>query len=350
MYYKIKFAVCLVLCITIANNAFGYIIHGQIKGYSPKWKNRIFLASIKSINYFEMAAPDMEINEATIDNEGNFELRGSNLPEEISFYRIYLTTRADYGMQLLAGNDHNFIHLLLNNKSDITLTANLRSQPFYFAKIQGSPHILNFSDYYKQIYYLANANYNNPNDETTLNDKKKFELTEKSVLKNNDPYYSIFALSELDWKKDYNLHTAFFKNAVDKLNDQLPDNNYVTELNDRLNLMMFETSPLRKYLTPTNFIVLGCLCFLSIGLFVYQSVRLHRQKKTGVITEQPSLAERLSQKELEIATLMAKGKTNKEISNLMFIETSTVKTHVSNIYQKLNISGRKELAAKLNLS
>jgi len=350
MYYKIKFAVCLVLSIAVANNSLGYIVHGQLKGYSPKWKNRIFLASIKSINAFEMAAADMKVNEAVIDNEGNFELKGNNLPEEISFYRIYLTNRPDYGMQLLAGSDHNFIHLLLNNKSDITLTADLTSQPFYLAQIKGSPHTLDFAGYYKQIYYLANTNYYNPSDQRALSDKKIFELTEKSISKNNDPYYSIFALTELNWEKEYNLHPAFFKSTIERLAKQLPNDNYVAELNNRLNLMAFETSPFREYLTTKTFAILVCVCFLSIGLFIYQSVRLHKRKEPAAVKEQPSLAERLSQKELEIATLMVKGKTNKEISGLMFIEVSTVKTHVSNIYQKLNISGRKELATKLNLS
>jgi len=58
--------------------------------------------------------------------------------------------------------------------------------------------------------------------------------------------------------------------------------------------------------------------------------------------------DRLTQKELEIAKLVIQGKSNKEIATLLFIEVSTVKTHVSSVYQKLNISGRKELARALN--
>ncbi len=47
----------------------------------------------------------------------------------------------------------------------------------------------------------------------------------------------------------------------------------------------------------------------------------------------------LSIKEKEILELLATGKSNKEIAKKMFIGITTVKTHLQNIYQKLNLSG-----------
>lgn len=37
------------------------------------------------------------------------------------------------------------------------------------------------------------------------------------------------------------------------------------------------------------------------------------------------------------------GKSNNEIAEQHFISLSTVKTHINNIYKKLNISSREEL-------
>ena len=52
----------------------------------------------------------------------------------------------------------------------------------------------------------------------------------------------------------------------------------------------------------------------------------------------------LSQREKEVVGLVASGCRNKEIANKLFISEQTVKTHLSNIFQKLEINDRLELA------
>jgi DNA-binding NarL/FixJ family response regulator len=52
--------------------------------------------------------------------------------------------------------------------------------------------------------------------------------------------------------------------------------------------------------------------------------------------------EELSERELEVLRLMAKGAANKEISAKLNIAQSTVKTHITNIFQKLGVNDRTE--------
>ncbi len=52
--------------------------------------------------------------------------------------------------------------------------------------------------------------------------------------------------------------------------------------------------------------------------------------------------EELSERELEVLCLMAKGAANKEISAELKIAQSTVKTHITNIFQKLGVNDRTE--------
>ena len=52
----------------------------------------------------------------------------------------------------------------------------------------------------------------------------------------------------------------------------------------------------------------------------------------------------LSDREIEVVTLVASGHRNKEIANKLFISEQTVKTHLSNIFQKLEVNDRLELA------
>ena len=63
----------------------------------------------------------------------------------------------------------------------------------------------------------------------------------------------------------------------------------------------------------------------------------------------------LSQREREIVTLVAQGFKNKEMAEKMFISEQTVKNHLHNIFDKLGVSDRLELALyaihrKLHLS
>ncbi len=55
----------------------------------------------------------------------------------------------------------------------------------------------------------------------------------------------------------------------------------------------------------------------------------------------------LTRRELEIATLVERGLSNKEIAQRLVIEVATVKSHVHNILEKLNASHRAGAAAWL---
>ena len=57
----------------------------------------------------------------------------------------------------------------------------------------------------------------------------------------------------------------------------------------------------------------------------------------------------LSEREQEILELVAKGKTNGDIANSLYISTRTVKFHVSSILAKLNAKNRTEAAMRLLL-
>jgi len=60
----------------------------------------------------------------------------------------------------------------------------------------------------------------------------------------------------------------------------------------------------------------------------------------------PKIRERspLSARELEIVQLVAQGYKNKEMAEKMFISEQTVKNHLHNIFDKLSVSDRLELA------
>lgn len=52
----------------------------------------------------------------------------------------------------------------------------------------------------------------------------------------------------------------------------------------------------------------------------------------------------ITQKELEVITLIAEGLSNKEIANTLFLSEGTVRNTLSNILQKLNLRDRTQVA------
>lgn len=61
-------------------------------------------------------------------------------------------------------------------------------------------------------------------------------------------------------------------------------------------------------------------------------------------------AELLTRREREILPYLIGGKTYKQIGDILFISLGTVNTHVCNIYNKFQVSGRRELRYKLEVS
>ncbi len=54
----------------------------------------------------------------------------------------------------------------------------------------------------------------------------------------------------------------------------------------------------------------------------------------------------LTEREREILKCITDGKSNKEISDSLFVSVETVKSHVKNLYKKLNVKNRVEAAMK----
>jgi DNA-binding NarL/FixJ family response regulator len=55
------------------------------------------------------------------------------------------------------------------------------------------------------------------------------------------------------------------------------------------------------------------------------------------------IARGLTNRESEIVELTSKGLSNAEIANQLFVTSNTVKFHLVNIYQKMNVKSRAQL-------
>ena len=67
----------------------------------------------------------------------------------------------------------------------------------------------------------------------------------------------------------------------------------------------------------------------------------------SLLTENEITGQALTIREIEVLKCLGENMTNSEIAEKLFISNNTVKFHVRNIYQKLNIKNRKEVNQKI---
>ncbi len=77
-----------------------------------------------------------------------------------------------------------------------------------------------------------------------------------------------------------------------------------------------------------------------------------RNPKADIQFKNQGKVEPLTEREKEVLSLVAKGKTNQEIADELFVRDVTVKTHLNTIFKKLKVKSRTQavlLAIQMNM-
>jgi len=121
-------------------------------------------------------------------------------------------------------------------------------------------------------------------------------------------------------------------------------------------------------------IYIGFIALIFTALGIWLAIKLSKPKIETVVVEKEVYITRneslpvqqagfvrntslisqleLSKRELEILSLLAQGHSNQEIAAKLFVSVSTVKTHIQNLFEKLDVKRRIqaiEKARSLNL-
>lgn len=132
--------------------------------------------------------------------------------------------------------------------------------------------------------------------------------------------------------RDIAENTSYYTTLLEKLKESdIPPSEYLF-LEEKLAYLNQEA--LNGSLQWSRWINIGL-----VALVAFLGYMLFRQRKKQDKTILPEL----SKQETMVRNLILQGKSNKEIANELFISLSTVKSHITSIYGKLNISNRREL-------
>lgn len=337
----------LLLLTGLTSIAAQYTISGQVN-LSPEWQPKVYLAAVNKLSDYYRTSPDMIVNTAIVEADGKFTMIGDNLPEEARFYRLYLmkTQNTDYDACLyVGGDDHNFAHLVLRNGESIHLVTDSSTvAPFGNYTLVGTndnelmrtlARIVYPSFYFYRIKFPTELKFSEDKLHTDL---KQFADTCRNTL------VALAAVNNTDFDEYFDQDIVFYQSFGERLKKELPQSIYTKNYLLKIKYYANEDSVQSPWLSWLT----GVFAILAIsGWWNYfqANKRLKQQQTIRSVTHDQqleSLRSDLTQKEAEILQFIGQGKSNKEIAQALFIEISTVKTHINKLYAKAGVNNRQE--------
>ena len=324
-----------------------YIVQGRLN-MKGEWQHRVYLATINKLDDYYHARAEHIIASAEIREDGGFLLQGDNLPAHSQFYRLYLIKEehSEYNACLFeGGEEHNFVHLLLNNDSRIEITADTSSfAPFGDYRIRGGEEALLMRDVGRLVYpgYIF-YEIRFPSELQFSQDKLNRDLFNFADTCSHT-LVSLAAMINTDFDAYFAGNEQRYRLFGAELRQQMPGHPYTLDYDRKLRYYADDFSESNPGWWPAATGVCGLLCLM---LF-WQNRLLQRQLQEGGQPTEPAPDPALpfTPRELRILELIVQGKTNKEIATDLFIELSTVKSHINKLYAKLQVKNRREAIAK----
>lgn len=328
-----------------------YTIKGTVN-LQGDWQPQIYLAAIDKLNDYYRASADLVITIAPIQTDGSFILEGDNLPKDARFYRLYLMKEQnrEYDACLYFGvNDHNFIHLVLHNESQLEIhAANDAFSPFGNYRVIGDKTNQLMRQLSNMVYPSMDFyDFRFPTEQKLSAEKLQYDLKYFSDTC-SIPMVSLAAVNYTDFDEYFDVDRNFYEAFGKRLKKELPHSIYTKNYFRKLNYYAFEDQAFIPSWVFWLIGILGISLLAMSGLAYYFYRKAVAKNKLDNPSENISLLyDKLTLKEREILALIQAGKANKEIASALFIEVSTVKTHINKIYAKMEVRSRKEVVSKL---
>ncbi|WP_082994945.1 response regulator transcription factor [Aquimarina megaterium] len=339
-----------------------YEISGQLSNYNELWHDKIYMAYIEPGENHNIASSRQIINSTTLDTYGNFVFKGNNLPPGNSFVRIYLVESEEIDV-MLSRKPKNHILLILNDKSKIHIeSSDFSSNPLDYI-ITGD-----FEKQNNKIKELELSLYNINNQDSNpylksekgkkLIAKKRKHIIKEFCKSNTYPLVNIFAVQKLNIEKDYTNDSDFYKELLYKLKKSNKETfAYVEAFSKKIDVIGYKTNKAEHKADKYNFSLFKDIAIILLFLFVIILIiyifnlkkkiasisPTHIQPKKYEFTDYNQLIKSLTRREKEILELIIQDYQNKEIAIQLHLEVSTIKSHLSKMYTKLNVKNRNEL-------
>ncbi len=305
-------------------------VSGYVNIKNPEqWESKVYLSQVQlqeNSNNYKVTT----IAAASITKDGFFNFDKNLFTSKDLIYKVHVNALPKKEKDILFNKIKNFELFILSKNDTIFFNKGKK----LFAK-QTSNSIANRE--WKKLKKFE-ARYENL---TSDFDPKQYLIETKGYVKDSLQILlvKLIGIKRLDdqnlLEKDVRKNPDYYTSLLKELKSSELDPSTYVYLENKLRFIDQKIIS-KKYNIS---IWINGIAFLIIVLLSFIYIRsVKKQKKTK---ETP-----LSNQEKVIKDLIISGKSNKEIANELFISLSTVKTHITNIYNKLNISSRQDLLLK----
>ncbi|WP_420321710.1 response regulator transcription factor [Flagellimonas sp.] len=287
------------------------------------WKPKIYLSQV-ALSDVENNSKTKPIAIADIQKDGFFKFDKKHFSDSNKIYRLHV----ERIRQIVNDTVAKKVTFMLSANDKIEFKKGVKIFGDYSTSNQADKEWQKLKDFESKLIhqYLT--------QEETVKPRTGFVKDSLQIL-----LVKLVGIKELERKqlldKDISENEEYYLNLLSEL--QSSDLNPSTYAFLERKLAYLTNVDLERKLTQSRWLNFG-LGFLIL-LFGIAIAKMRRKRYKVLVSE-------LSKQERTIRNLILQGKSNKEIANELFISLSTVKTHITSIYSKLNVANRKELLQK----
>lgn len=290
------------------------------------WKPKLYLSHISDFSKMYTMSRSMIIAESDVDSSGYFKFNIDYLPKNDNLYRLHISKKgASDASIIIGGKEENHFFIVANKASKIEIFNNNKTFSDVTFKSDVKNKIIDKVD--DIVKLIDSTNYSATRVKSEFVTNAFNEQLRKIADTCSYPLVSLYALQKSKYEVDIDNNTGYYQNFIEKWKNE--DSEYFKTFKSKV--------PKRKNAFDSRILIaLSILLSFGLGFFINGKIRKRPHKQTLALKT-------LSVQERKIYALLKAGKSNKEISDDLNIGISTVKSHVSSIYQKLNVKSRKEI-------
>jgi len=312
-------------------------------------EGKIYLSVIDDFRKISGVYPEQILTKTIPDSTGFFQFKENNLPLQNRIYRIHIDTcfEEEQNMNHFSGQCLNSkeIIFIANNTSKLSFPFSFDKE--MFCKIESNNEkamlFLKIDSLKNDMRYAFSTFRSEANRK--VNSKKWFTTFQNYGEQLDEPLAELYIYSFLSDRSN-NLYSyylediktnKYYADLLHRLQLKYPNSYYVQQYKNELNADLFLVNQDTEKSFSWWIYSFGFLLLFSILLNFYLF------KRNNILKNDSISKEKLTSQEQKTLQLILEDKTNKEIASELFISVSTVKTHINNLYKKLNVTSREEV-------
>ncbi|MEO6347097.1 MAG: helix-turn-helix transcriptional regulator [Aquaticitalea sp.] len=326
-----------------------YFFKGQVD--RDHLQSSVYLSLIEDYRKLSGVFSEQIIAKQSVDSSGQFYFSGNQIDDENRIYRIHIDncTETEQNQNHFDGHcaDSKEILFMAKNKDTIEFPFSYDNQ--IFCQVDSRNVHANAFVRIDSIKDAMKFDYGKVRSEASreLNNKKWFKKLHEFGKSLNEPLAELSIYAFLSDRSN-NFHefyledlksNPYYNDLLNRLSSQYPYSPYLIQYQTEVNADKFSigaTKPISINWLYYLVLVIGSVSVI-INIILFSKLnKIPRKSAT-------ELKQALTKQEQNILELLLKDKSNKDIAEVLFVSVSTVKTHVNNVYKKLNVQTRNQV-------